>query len=122
MTSSQAVTSLALVVGAAIGGFIRFYAEYRFPPIGQKAFPRATFAVNVAGSFILGLLINAPHLFHVALGIGFCGALTTFSGVSLQLSRRFRSGDWKQASIYLVTILVATLAAAWAGIQLGQML
>lgn len=109
-----------LIVAAAIGGVLRFLIEYRWPPIGSSAFPRATLAVNVIGSFILGLLIHAPHDIRVMFGIGLCGALTTFSGVSLQIHRRIKAGAWSSASAYFFVMVTAGLIAAIIGMELSS--
>ncbi len=111
-----------IVLAAALGGLIRFSTEYLLPPVGTKAFPRATLIVNVAGSFVLGIVISAPHDLRLILGTGLCGALTTFSGVSLQLSRRLSSGDRRAALQYLGFTLALGLGAASLGISLGHYL
>jgi CrcB protein len=111
------MTWTLVLICAAVGGLIRFLSEYKFPPIGPSAFPRATLAVNVVGSFILGLTYG--HHSAVAIGAGFCGALTTFSGVSLQVHRRITAGAWRQAMFYFVVLVTAGLLAAWGGLQIG---
>lgn len=120
MKSMDALLIVSLILGAGLGGFFRFVFEYKFPPVGQQAFPVATLGVNIVGSFILGLVVSAPPLWHAAIGTGFCGALTTFSGVSLQLSRRLQARDIRQVVIYTLLLVTVCLASAWAGIQLGQ--
>ena len=114
------MTIVVIAIGAAIGGFIRFVVEYKFPPVGRTAFPVATFAVNVLGSFILGFIVTAPAPWHASLGVGLCGALTTFSGVSLQITRRLRAQDWQNALKYVALSLLFACLCAWAGMQLGQ--
>lgn len=111
-----------LAVAAGVGGFIRFAIEYRYPPIGSSAFPRATLAVNLAGSFILGLMLHAPHDVRVIVGTGLCGALTTFSGVSLQLHRRIVAGAWKSAAFYFGVLMSTGLVAAMVGVELSARL
>ena len=111
------MTWALVLICAAVGGLIRFLSEYKFPPVGPTAFPRATLAINVIGAFILGLTFGQNSL--IALGAGFCGALTTFSGVSLQLHRRVSSGAWQQAIIYFLVLITTGLLAAWAGLQIG---
>lgn len=113
---------LLLVAAAGIGGFLRFLVEYRFPPIGTSAFPRATLAVNVIGSFILGLMIHAPNDVRLIIGTGLCGALTTFSGVSLQLHRRMAAGAWKSAGTYFVILMSTGLVAAMVGVDVSTRL
>ena len=113
---------LLFVSLAALGGFIRYAIEYYLPPVGASAFPRATLIVNIAGSFLLGLVLALPGESQVILGIGFCGALTTFSGVSLQLHRRLTAQAFRPAMIYAVTLITGGIVAAGAGLILGRFL
>ena len=116
------MTVVLLAVAAGVGGFVRFAIEYRWPPIGSSAFPRATLAVNVAGSLILGLLIHAPHDVRLVVGTGLCGALTTFSGVSLQLHRRIVAGAWNSTVMYFGILITSGLVAAILGTELSSRL
>lgn len=82
---------LIVMFGSAIGGAFRYWlsgAVYRFLP---ETFPYGTLAVNVVGSFILGLiififddreLINSQ--LRLFLTIGLCGGFTTFSTFSME--------------------------------------
>ncbi len=115
--------NLALFVfAAALGGFIRFAVEYYLPPVGSSAFPRATLLVNVVGAFLLGIVLALPGDWQVIIGIGFCGALTTFSGVSLQLHRRLLAQAFRPAMIYAVTLITGGVIAAGIGLVLGRYL
>ena len=111
---------LWFVVAAGLGGFVRYALEHKFQPVGQTGFPKATLQVNVAGSFLLGLVLSAPASVHNTIGIAFCGALTTFSGISAQLMRRVTTGAHLAAINYLVVTLVLGLGAAELGILLGK--
>jgi fluoride exporter len=111
---------MLFIVAAALGGFIRFALEYYLPPVGSSAFPRATWLVNVVGAFLLGMVLALPGEWQVILGIGLCGALTTFSGVSLQLHRRLMAQAFKPAMIYAVTLLSGGIVAAGVGLILGR--
>ena len=113
---------LWFALAAGLGGFIRYAIEHRMQPIGKTGFPRATLSVNVAGSFLLGLVIAAPDTIHTTIGIAFCGALTTFSGVSAQLMRRVTSGAISAALNYLVITLGLGLIAAEIGILVSELL
>jgi CrcB protein len=90
------------------------------PPVGKSAFPRATLMVNVIGAFLLGIVLALPGEWQVILGVGLCGALTTFSGVSLQLHRRLKSQAVRPALIYAVTLITSGVTAAGFGIILGR--
>ena len=111
---------LGFVLVAALGGFIRFAIEYYLPAVGASAFPRATLTVNIVGAFLLGIVLALPSETQVILGIGFCGALTTFSGVSLQLHRRLTSKAYLAALVYAAALLIGGLGAAGAGIIIGR--
>lgn len=113
---------LWFVVVAALGGFIRFTLEYYLPAVGVSAFPRGTLITNIAGAFLLGLVLALPGELQVTLGIGFCGALTTFSGVSLQLHRRLTSKAYRASLNYTVALLAGGIAAAGTGIIIGRII
>jgi CrcB protein len=113
---------MLFTAAAALGGFIRFAVEYYLPPVGSSAFPRATLLVNVVGAFLLGIVLALPGQWQVILGIGFCGALTTFSGVSLQIHRRLTAQAFRPAMIYAVTLLTAGILVAGIGLILGRYL
>ena len=108
------------VLAAALGGFIRFALEYYLPPVGKSAFPRATLIVNVIGAFLLGVVLALPGEWQVIFGVGLCGALTTFSGVSLQLHRRLKSQAVRPALVYAFTLIIGGVIAAGFGIILGR--
>lgn len=81
-------TALLVALGAAFGAPLRFYVERRL----SAAYPWGTFSVNVAGSLVLGVLLGALHGFGESgswvlalVGVGFCGALTTFGGFAAQV-------------------------------------
>jgi len=111
---------MLFILAAALGGFIRFALEYFLPPVGSSAFPRATWLVNVIGAFLLGIVLALPGDWQVILGIGLCGALTTFSGVSLQLHRRLIAQAFRPAMIYAITLISGGVVAAGIGLILGR--
>jgi CrcB protein len=111
---------ILFVLAAALGGFIRFAIEHYLPTVGKSAFPRATLMVNVIGAFLLGMVLALPGEYQVILGVGLCGALTTFSGVSLQLHRRLKSEAFRPAMFYAVTLITGGVTAAGFGIILGR--
>lgn len=101
--------AFGIAAGAAIGGV----ARYALAGFGW----RGTLAVNVAGSFLLGLLLGLgpdPDVLLVV-GAGLCGALTTFSTFALEASR----GPWRMRSTIVGVTTVACLAAAATGYAIG---
>jgi len=101
--------ALGIAAGAAVGGVVR----YALADFGW----RGTLAVNVVGSFVLGLLLGLEpdgDLLLVA-GAGVCGALTTFSTFALEASQ----GPWRLRSTIVTVTTVACLAAATLGYAIG---
>jgi CrcB protein len=85
------ITLFAVGAAAAVGAVARYvldqYVRYRHP----GPFPRGTWLINITGSYVLGLVmgLGARHglpeqAVHIV-GIGFCGAYTTFSTFSYEL-------------------------------------
>ncbi|CAB4337906.1 unannotated protein [freshwater metagenome] len=109
------------ILAAAIGGFLRFTLEYYLPPVGASAFPRATLIVNILGAFLLGVVLALPGEWQIILGVGLCGALTTFSGVSLQLHRRLKSSAFGSSLTYSVTLIAGGVIAAGVGLTIGRL-
>jgi fluoride exporter len=117
---------LAVAAGGAVGGTAR-YGLGLLLPAAAGAFPWATFAVNVAGAFGLGLLMvltleawTSTRYAHPLLGVGLIGSLTTFSTWMVELCRLFADGAAATAVAYLAGSVLAGLAAAVAGIWLGR--
>jgi CrcB protein len=76
------MTALLVAVGAAVGAALRFEIARRL----DGRFPTGTLAVNVLGSFLLGLLSALALGAHpiALLGTGFCGGFTTYSAFAVQ--------------------------------------
>lgn len=117
---------LAVFVGGAAGGLVR-YEIGEVVPETATGFPMTTFAINVAGSFALALLLVlllevAPPTTYArsAVGTGFLGAFTTFSAVVTAVDR-FISGERVATAVgYLAASVVGALAAASFGLVLGR--
>jgi len=81
----------AIFLGGAAGGLARSALEQTWPADGHS-WPWVTFAVNIAGTALLASLFALvqrrpappPSLLGPLLGIGLCGALTTFSTLQLE--------------------------------------
>ena len=119
-------TLLAVIgAGGAIGEAARYGAGLAIPP-RLDAFPYATFVVNVVGAVILGAVVALPadwltahELTRPAIGTGFCGGLTTFSTMTLEIYQRLPAHS-TLAVAYAATSLLAAPACAWAGYSLTQ--
>jgi fluoride exporter len=107
----------AIFLGGALGALLRAGLAETIPPTAG-AWPWATFLVNVAGAALLGYWFTTlPHTSYrrPLLTTGFCGALTTFSTVQLELVEMIDAGRPALAILYLA----ASVAAGLAGAQLA---
>ena len=95
--------------------------------LGEIAFPAATLAVNLSGSFLLGLLVGLVGerldvVIRTALFIGLLGGFTTFSTFSVETVALMRDGDSFQAIGNVLFSVAGGLALAWAGLVVGESL
>jgi CrcB protein len=90
----------------------------------DSVFPWGTFAVNVAGSLVLGVLagMSAGGALLAGLGVGFCGALTTYSTFGYETLRLARDGARLLAAANAAVSVTAGLGAAYGGVALGHAL
>jgi fluoride exporter len=116
------VTIVAVIVGAALGAPARYLLDRAVQARHESRFPWGTFAVNVAGSFILGVLAGAGSTGWVThlVGTGFCGALTTYSTFGYETVRLMREGAARSAALNTLASIAAGLAVAYLGIWLGR--
>lgn len=119
--------SLVLViVGAAVGAPLRYLTDRAVQARNDTVFPWGTFSVNVIGSLILGLLSGAvvagvaPNSLQLLLGVGFCGALTTYSTFSYETLRLIEQGAVFYAVANVVISVTAALGAAFTGAAIAQ--
>ncbi|MEU6537421.1 fluoride efflux transporter CrcB [Streptomyces sp. NPDC047000] len=119
---------LLVVAGAVIGAPLRYLTDRTVQSRHDSVFPWGTFAVNVTGCLVLGLLTGAvsagaagPHL-QLFLGTGLCGALTTYSTFSYETLRLTESGAGFYAAANVAGSVFAGLGAAFAGASIAQAL
>lgn len=115
---------IAVFAGGCLGGWARYGITSTWP--ARNGFPWATFTVNVAGAFVLPVvvvvaasLVSSRYL-RPLLGTGFCGAFTTFSSVVVTADQLFVHRHPSTAVAYVLATIVAGLAAAWLGLVLGR--
>src|ERR1700738_1469976 len=123
-------SSPRILAAIALGGFAGGLARYGIglaAPAPHGGFPAATFAINVSGSFILALLvvfvldILPPTTYlRPLVGVGFCGALTTFSTWMLDTDRLLGARHYGTAAGDLFGSLAAGLAATSLGLTVGR--
>ncbi len=97
------MTVLLVAVGGAAGALVRFLVAVALP--GR----RATLAVNVVGSGLLGALVQSSPSVLALVGIGFCGGLTTFSTFAVEVALDVHARSSRR---YVVATVVLCVAAA----------
>jgi fluoride exporter len=113
------MTFLLISVGAAIGAPLRYLTDRAIQQRRRGLFPWGTLCVNLAASFILGVLLGAHH--HVSAQItalvatGFCGALSTYSTFSYETLRLQQRGERRLAFANISVSVVAGIGAAASG-------
>ncbi|MFE2700504.1 fluoride efflux transporter CrcB [Streptomyces mirabilis] len=119
---------LLVIVGGMVGAPLRYLTDRAVQTGHDTVFPWGTFAVNVVGCLILGLLTGAvaagtagSHL-QLFLGTGLCGALTTYSTFSYETLRLTETGAGFYAAANVLVSVTAGLGAAFAGVSFAQAL
>jgi CrcB protein len=112
----------AIFVGGAIGALVRAGLAEALPAPGV-GWPWATFLVNVVGAVLLGYWFTTlPHTQYrrPLLTTGFCGALTTFSTVQVELVEMIDAGRVPLACLYLGASVFAGLIGAQAATAVAR--
>ena len=106
-----------VALGGALGAAARYGVSLAFGRHAD-AWPWATFAINVSGSLLIGLLAGwlttrgaAAEPWRLFLGVGVLGGFTTFSAFGLETFYLLRRGDYWIAGAYTVFSVVCGLAA-----------
>lgn len=111
---------------AGLGGFIgtclRFLTGRLCHLLTDSPFPWGTFAVNIAGSFLIGLFFGlaekhdviSPSM-NVFLITGFCGGFTTFSSFADDLYLLLEQKHWLTFGLYVGLSFLLGVLLVWAG-------
>ena len=115
---------MAVAVGGLAGAGMRWALVEVLP--APDVWPWGVLAVNLFGCLLLGYLAAAAWSARsqlpvsVGLGTGFCGSLTTFSALTVDVAQMARDGDWGFATGYLASSLAGGLALAVVGAALRR--
>ncbi|MCW8889981.1 MAG: fluoride efflux transporter CrcB [Sedimenticola sp.] len=120
---------LTIAAGGALGALMRFWVANGVYSMLGRGFPYGTLAVNVLGSFVMGLLyilflerMSVSPEWRAALLIGFLGAFTTFSTFSIETLNLIEQADYAKAGLNMILSVAACLFACWGGLILGRQL
>jgi fluoride exporter len=122
-------TILLVGLGGGIGSILRYFTALWLAKYAPAPFPLATFAVNILGCLLIGLLsgllsryyADTPELRYLFI-TGFCGGYTTFSTFALENLQLAQAENGAMAFFYIVASTVGGVVAAWLGLKLAQLL
>lgn len=107
--------SLQVFIGGTVGGAIRLGIDH-LVPAGAHGIPWDMVAINVVGSFVLGLVVarseaRGLHRYFPLIGPGILGGFTTFSAIATLRYAQTEPG--LAAAVLAGNLVVAVAAAAW---------
>ncbi|XOB64911.1 fluoride efflux transporter CrcB [Deferribacteres bacterium DY0037] len=119
---------LLIGVGGFLGAISRYYVSKGSMLLLGNRIPYGTLVVNVAGSFLLGLIFTlsveklaVSENLRFLIAVGFLGAFTTFSTFSVESLYLFEDGAYASAFIYIFGNVILSLTAAFAGIYIARL-
>lgn len=111
--------TLGTLARYALGGFVQTRTH--------STFPSGTLVVNLIGCFLLGgiaeyalLHLTIPPDWRVGITVGFFGAFTTFSSFSWETARMLQDGQWRSATIYVLTSLIGGIVGVLFGMRVAD--
>lgn len=120
---------LIVFLGGGIGAALRHGVNRAALAMLGVGFPFGTFIVNVAGSYVMGVLAAlflansiGEHPARLFLATGVLGGFTTFSAFSLDAGVMWQRGEWITLAIYVVGSVLCSIAALFFGIASGRAL
>lgn len=125
----------AAIAAVGAGGLIGAPLRYQFGvwfPQAAGGWPVTTFAINIVGAFLLGLLLEAltrlgpddrwRQRVRLGVGTGVLGSFTTYSTLAVDTDLLLRSHQWWEAGSYAAGTVLVGLVATTAGIAVGAQL
>ena len=114
-----------VALGGASGAVLRTMISQVAITLLGKGFPFGTLIVNVLGSFIMGILfallddnLIADTPWRQLIGLGFLGALTTFSTFSMDTLLLLQEGEWLKAALNVSLNVGLCIFVAYLGMRL----
>lgn len=113
---------LFVAAGGALGSAMRYLVSSSIYAWFGRAFPWGTLAVNIVGSFVIGLMsillvekFNVAQEWRLAIVVGVLGGFTTFSSFSWDTLDLMQQGLTFKAMLNVLANVVICITAAWLG-------
>ncbi len=120
---------LIIALGGALGALSRAFMAAHVTKLLGVAFPFATLAINLLGSFLMGICavvildyFKMTGYWRELVMVGFLGAFTTFSTFSMEGLNMLHSGQWLAASLYFLVSVIGSVFACFIGWHLAKMI
>ena len=112
-------------IGGFFGSASRFFIAKTIDDNITKAFPYGTLTVNIAGSFLLGMIyalalkkVGNPEMVSLVMGVGFCGGFTTFSTFAWENMALIQQKGFMESLLYGAASFILAIFAIWCGYSL----
>ena len=120
---------LAVFFGGGLGALTRYLTSLYMTRVLAVNLPLVTFTVNIIGSFLIGFLYilfvqksDLSPALKLALTVGFCGGLTTFSTVTLELFEMVKNAQYLHAFVYAILSVIICLIAVTVGVYCAKII
>ena len=118
---------ILVAAGGAIAAALRHLVNLASLRLVGPGFPWGTMAINVMGSFAMGVFIellarrfNASNELRLFIATGVLGGFTTFSAFSLDFAVLWERGAALPALTYAITSVVGSILALFLGLWLAR--
>ncbi len=105
--------ALVILLGGAAGAALRGRVAHAW----NGDLPNGTLAVNLAASFVLGVVSQFNGWGDTVVQVGFLGALSTWSALALEILTLIRSQRLFLAAGYFTASVIGGVTLAWLGLQ-----
>lgn len=125
--TKQLLNIILIGAGSCIGGICRYLISMLIHNLRPTQFPWSTFAINILGCFIIGLIyglidkgVRIPDSLRLFLTVGFCGGFTTFSTFMNENYLLFTGNGHLLALLYAIFSITAGFIAVYSGYLLTR--